>query len=64
LLSGFLASVLGGHDWLGALVGAASIGAAKEIRDKVSGLGTPDVMDFVATVIGGCIVAIAFWFPA
>ncbi len=35
------------------LVAAVLIGAAKEIYDRVSGKGTPDVYDFVATVVGG-----------
>jgi hypothetical protein len=45
-----------GHYFFGWQVGlalAATIGALKEIYDKVSGTGTPDVMDFVATVAGG-----------
>lgn len=35
------------------LAAAALIGMVKEIYDKVSGKGTPDVYDFVATVVGG-----------
>lgn len=35
------------------LAAAILIGAAKEIYDRVSGKGTPDVYDFVATVVGG-----------
>jgi len=35
------------------LTAAFLIGAAKEIYDKVSGKGCPDVLDFVATGAGG-----------
>jgi hypothetical protein len=39
--------------WQAGLGLAIAIGAAKEIYDKVSGKGTPDPMDFVATALGG-----------
>ena len=29
---------------------------AKEVRDRVSGKGTPDVLDAVATMLGGVVV--------
>jgi hypothetical protein len=32
---------------------ALFVGAAKEIYDRVSGKGTPDALDFVATGFGG-----------
>lgn len=41
---------------LGALIGVAAAcfaGVFKEVYDKVSGKGTPDVYDFVATAAGG-----------
>ncbi|NOX40505.1 MAG: hypothetical protein GXP05_08315 [Alphaproteobacteria bacterium] len=40
---------------------ATIAGAGKEIWDKYSGRGTPDLWDFVATVAGG---ALAFWWLA
>lgn len=41
--------------WQAGIILATTIGAAKEIYDKVSGKGTPDVMDLVATMAGGCL---------
>lgn len=32
---------------------AVVAGLGKEIRDKVSGKGTPELLDFIATVAGG-----------
>jgi hypothetical protein len=41
-----------------AVLSAVIIGAAKEIYDKVSKKGTPDLWDFIATSLGGIVVAI------
>lgn len=45
-----------GFDPLISFVVASAIGALKEVWDKVSGTGTPDKWDFVATVVGAAIV--------
>lgn len=37
------------------------IGALKEVYDRVSKRGTPDILDAVATVIGGAAVSLAIW---
>ena len=34
---------------------SAIIGAAKEVYDRVTKKGTPDVLDFVATAAGGAV---------
>ena len=47
--------------WLNPITSMALVvlaGVGKEIYDKVSGKGTPEVMDAVATVIGGAVVII------
>tara|TARA_R110000868_G_scaffold358221_1_gene619720 strand:- start:1067 stop:1360 length:294 start_codon:yes stop_codon:yes gene_type:complete len=41
-----------GLSWVISLTVVAVIAAAKEIYDKVSGKGTPEVLDFIATVVG------------
>jgi hypothetical protein len=43
-----------------ALFAVIVIGAFKEIYDKLSGKGTPEVLDFVATVAGGLPVIMAY----
>lgn len=35
------------------LVAAVAAGAGKETYDRLSGRGTPDIWDFVATALGG-----------
>lgn len=44
---------------LGAAALAAAVGALKEVYDRVSGKGTPDVYDFVWTAAGGTAIAAA-----
>lgn len=41
--------------WMSVLV-AAAVGAAKEVWDK-QGHGTPDWLDFIATLLGGALGA-------
>jgi hypothetical protein len=51
---------------LGALAGIAlgtAAGAAKEIYDKTSGKGTPDVRDFYATALGAVTVGVTLTIP-
>lgn len=42
-----------------ALIGSVAAGVAKEAYDYISGKGTPEVADFVFTMIGGLLVTIA-----
>lgn len=52
-----------GHRFFGPLTGAAlcvAVGAAKEVWDRVSGTGSASVADFLATVAGGTLSAMAF----
>lgn len=42
-------------DPLAGLAAGIIAGAAKEIRDR-AGFGTPDIWDFLATVLGACVV--------
>ena len=37
----------------------AVIAAGKELYDKVTGTGTPEVLDFVATIVGAAAAVIA-----
>ena len=39
------------------LVAAALAGLGKEVYDAVTGSGTPELLDFVATVVGGLVGA-------
>jgi hypothetical protein len=47
--------------WAGALAAATLFAVAKEVRDRVSGKGTPDVLDAVATVAGAVPCAVVGW---
>lgn len=44
--------------WAGALIGCTIPAVGKEVIDKVSGKGTPEVMDAVYTIAGGVPVAL------
>ena len=46
-----------GNAWFAVTV-AALLGAAKEVWDKQSGKGTPDVCDSAATAAGGAVGAV------
>lgn len=46
--------------WTGFCV-AVGIGIAKEVRDKISGKGTPDSWDAIATAFGGLIWFLRWW---
>lgn len=73
VVGGAIAGVGGGitialthNNWVGALTGLALgtvAGAAKEIRDKITGNGTPDRHDFYATVLGAAAVSTALLIP-
>lgn len=55
MIAGFLISLIGGY-FLTPLIGlglAALAGLLKEARDKISGKGTVEWLDFIATVVGG-----------
>lgn len=39
--------------WQIGIIAAVVVGALKEVYDRVSGRGTPDIRDFFATVAGG-----------
>lgn len=39
--------------WQVGLIASFTIGALKEIWDKISGKGTPDLLDFLVTGVGG-----------
>jgi hypothetical protein len=47
------------HPVLWALGASFGVGALKEVRDRLSGKGTPDFSDFAATGLGGLLIAIA-----
>ena len=51
------------HSVLAGAVACALFGIGKEIYDRVSKRGTPDVLDAVATLIGGALVLapLAVW---
>lgn len=38
------------------IIAASAAGIAKEVYDKVTGKGTPEVLDFVWTAVGGTII--------
>ena len=44
------------HSVLAGAVACAVFGIGKEIYDRVSKRGTPDVLDAVATLVGGALV--------
>ena len=52
LLGALAALAIGQPLWLGALALAVLFAVLKEVYDKASGKGTPDVWDAVATVAG------------
>lgn len=61
-----LAGFLGVGLVFGAVAGvifAALIGAAKEVYDRVTKKGTPDVLDFVATAAGGVVGYLCTYVP-
>jgi len=43
-------------DPLAGVLACALVGAAKEVYDKVSGKGHPELLDFVATVFGSVVI--------
>lgn len=45
--------------WMGAIAGAALLGAAKEILDRVKRTGEPSVADWAWTVAPGVLMALA-----
>lgn len=47
------------HPVLWTLGASFGFGALKEVRDRVSGKGTPDFVDFAATGLGGLLIAVA-----
>lgn len=64
-LVGALTAMATGHDpRSGAVLFAVCIGVAKEVWDKVSGLGDPDVMDAVATASGSLPIVIGYCLSA
>lgn len=44
-----------------ALLFSAGVGIAKELWDKTTGLGDPDILDALATAAGGLPAALALW---
>lgn len=46
--------------WAMGLVVIAAVG--KEARDKISGKGTPEILDAVATLLGGAVSVLAVQF--
>jgi drug/metabolite transporter superfamily protein YnfA len=44
--------------WAAGLALAAAGGIGKEVWDKLTGRGTPEVMDAVATVLGGLVLIV------
>jgi len=64
-VAGKVTTVITGNKIAGMLIGIGAgtvAGAAKEIRDKVTGKGTPDIHDFYATVLGATTVGVAIAF--
>ena len=55
---GFLAALLLPFGFELALLGVAAAGIGKEVYDKASGKGTPELADAFATIVGGSIVVI------
>jgi len=55
---GFLAALLLPFGFESALLGVAAAGIGKEVYDLVSGKGTPELADALATIVGGSIVVI------
>lgn len=52
LLGSFSFLLLGLNPIIGAIVFSSSLGAIKEVYDKLSGKGDPDFWDFIATFAG------------
>jgi len=55
---GMLAGLLMPFGFEVAWLGVVAAGVGKEVYDKVSGRGTPEIMDAVATILGGSVVVI------
>lgn len=63
IIVGFLISLLGYYLFTSLLAGfvlAALAGMLKEVIDKITGKGTPELMDFIATIIGGLLVILTY----
>jgi len=55
---GMLAGLLMPFGFEVAWLGVVAAGVGKEVYDKVSGRGTPEIMDAVATILGGSVIVI------
>ena len=51
------------HSPLAGLIVCAAFAVGKEVYDQVSKKGTPDLMDAVATVVGGLLVVGPWFLP-
>ena len=56
---GFLAALLMPFGFEVAWLAVAAAGVGKEVWDKVSGKGTPEIADAFATIVGGSVVVIS-----